>query len=119
MRNYAYILKFLSYSIGRINPNSAPIPFSSSLSLFFPQIFPLCASIIFFDIYKPNPVPLSYFVANFVKSLDNISLSIPIPVSFVITLILSFLSLLAVIVILPFSLPSVNRIALHNRLSKT
>jgi hypothetical protein len=34
---------------------------------------------------KPNPVPLSDFVANFVNNLGNISESIPVPVSFILT----------------------------------
>jgi hypothetical protein len=34
---------------------------------------------MFFETFKPNPVPVSDFVSNFSKSRGNISLSIPFP----------------------------------------
>ena len=37
------------------------------------------------EINSPSPVPLKDFVANFVNSLGNISGSIPVPVSFILT----------------------------------
>ena len=38
-------------------------------------------------IYNPSPVPpVCDLVANFVKSLDSISESIPMPVSFILTM---------------------------------
>ena len=50
-------------------------PFPSEL--FDAHIFLPWASIMLFEINKPNPVPLSDFVANFVNRLDSISGSIP------------------------------------------
>jgi hypothetical protein len=40
-----------------------------------------------FDINNPKPVPVLDFVANFENSLDTISGSMPIPVSFMLTTI--------------------------------
>jgi hypothetical protein len=40
-----------------------------------------------FEIYNPNPVPVSDFVANFVNNLGIISGSIPVPVSLTLTVI--------------------------------
>jgi hypothetical protein len=37
---------------------------------------------MFLEIYNPRPVPLKDLLVNFVKSLENISGSIPEPVSF-------------------------------------
>jgi hypothetical protein len=73
---------------------------------------------MFFEINKPNPVPLSDFVANFVNNLGNISESIPDPVSLMLTrtsLLLSFFS--TTMDIVPSSF--VNFIALSNRLEIT
>ena len=67
---------------------------------------------------NPNHVPPSVvdLVANFVKSFGNLSESIPVPVSFMLTtisslLLLSFLS--TITIMLP---SSVNLIALFNKL---
>src|SRR5215216_5926795 len=71
-----------------------------------------------FDKYNPNPVPLSLFDANLVNNLGRISMSIPLPVSLILT-IASFLAVLfsAVTVIVPPE--SVNLIALPIRFDST
>ena len=66
-----------------MNEKVAPRAFS----LFLPEIEPLCALIIFFDINRPNPIPASDIVVNFSKSFGWIRASIPFPLSF--TLILT------------------------------
>ena len=40
-----------------------------------------------FDMKRPSPVPVVDFVANFVNSLGNISESMPMPVSLILTTI--------------------------------
>jgi hypothetical protein len=87
-------------------------------ALLIAHILPPCLSIILLEINNPNPVPPSVvdLVANFVKNFGNISKSIPVPVSFILTtisslLLLSFLS--TITVMLP---SSVNLIALFNKL---
>jgi hypothetical protein len=59
---------------GREKLNVAPeegmeaIPSAEPITLLFlAQIFPPCTSIIFLDIYRPNPVPESEPETNFVK----------------------------------------------------
>ncbi|MCJ7638092.1 MAG: hypothetical protein MUO21_11440 [Nitrososphaeraceae archaeon] len=44
-----------------MNTNVAHFP----SGLLFPVILPSCDSIIFFEMYKPSPVPASDFVENF------------------------------------------------------
>ena len=61
------------------------------LELFSAHILPPWASIIFLTIKRPRPVPWSDLVANFVNSLGKISLSMPIPLSFIITITLLLL----------------------------
>jgi len=81
---------------------------------------------------KPKPVPLSDLVANFANNLGNISGSIPVPVSFILTtasqltwppFFSSFLFVCTVIVISFLSLSStlvlVNLIALLRIVSNT
>ena len=50
---------------GRTTLNVAPLP----SVLLVAYNFPSCASIIFLEIYRPNPVPLWDLVANFAKAL--------------------------------------------------
>src|SRR4029078_2829082 len=64
-------------SHGKVNENVAPIPFA----LFFAQILPLWASIIFFVMYNPRPIPFSDMVVNLVNNLGNISILMPFPLS--------------------------------------
>ena len=106
---------------GRLNANVAPIP----SSLFWAHILPPWASTMALEINKPKPVPVTDFVANFVNNLGNISGSIPVPVSFILTITWSSLPrpppysssfLCMAIVILP---SAVNLIALLRILSKT
>ena len=51
--------------MGKLNENVAPFP----SSLFLAQIFPPWASIMFFDMKRPKPVPWKDFDANFVNNL--------------------------------------------------
>jgi hypothetical protein len=60
-------------------------PFPSEL--FSAHIFPSWASIILFDMNNPSPVPSKDFVANFENSLGKISESMPVPLSFIPTII--------------------------------
>jgi hypothetical protein len=55
--------------------------------LFSAQILPPWASTMLFEINNPKPVPESDFVANFVNNLGNISESIPVPASLILTII--------------------------------
>jgi len=55
--------------------------------LFFAHIFPPCASTIPLQMKSPNPVPISDFETNFVKSRVSNSSSIPTPSSFTLTTI--------------------------------
>jgi hypothetical protein len=66
--------------------------------------------------YKPRPVPLSDFVANFSNSRGNISESIPIPVSCILIVIAWSLYFSIDILISPFY---VNLDALPKRLKIT
>src|SRR5215204_6216826 len=71
-----------------------------------------------FDRYNPNPVPLSLFDANLVNNLGRISLSIPLPVSLILTkasFLAAFFSTVTVIV----PPESVNLIALPIRFVRT
>jgi hypothetical protein len=68
--NYKYVL--LCY-IGRVKLKVDPLP----SELLWAHILPPCASIIFFEIKSPKPVPTTDFEVNFVNSLGNISGSIP------------------------------------------
>ena len=68
-----------------------------------------------FDMKRPSPVPAVDFVANFVKSLGNISESMPGPVSVILTTI-SLMFGTAVILTVP---SSVNLIALLRRFEIT
>jgi hypothetical protein len=69
-------------SCGKVKKKVAPF---SSLLLLAP-IMPPWASIILLDMKRPSPVPLVVdFVANFANSLGNISGSIPVPVSLILT----------------------------------
>ena len=89
------------YLIGILNVNVDPLTFLPSsfrllLLLLIAHIFPSCISIILLQINNPKPVPpvIEELVANFVKSFGNISGSIPVPVSFILTRISSLLLLL-------------------------
>ena len=64
----------LTLTNGRTMVNVAPL-LSELLAAYN---FPPCASIIFLEIYRPDPVPLRDLVANFEKSLGNISGCIPV-----------------------------------------
>src|SRR5215211_1245850 len=70
-------------SKGILKVNVAPL-----LSLLFlAQILPPCASIMLLDMNNPRPVPVWDLLVNFVKSLDTISGSIPVPLSLTETMI--------------------------------
>src|SRR4051812_22080393 len=69
------------------------------------------------QIYSPNPVPLSDFVANFINNLGKISESIPLPVSFIFIIISLSSSLLFTMTSIEPCL--VNLIALFNKLDIT
>jgi hypothetical protein len=69
--------------IGKLNLNVAPFLFE----LFSAHIFPPWALIILFEINNPNPVPSKDFVANFENSLGKISESMPVPLSFILTIV--------------------------------
>ena len=94
-------------------------------SLLNAHILPPCISIILLEINNPKPVPpaIEDVVANFVKSFGNISESIPVPVSFMLTITLLHYLLLLLIFFVPtitVMLPSsVNLIALFKRLEMT
>ena len=64
-------------------------------ALLIAHILPPCLLIILLEINNPNLVPPSVvdLVANFVKSFGNISESIPVPVSLMLTTISSLLLL--------------------------
>src|SRR5581483_5254495 len=66
---------------------------------------------MFFEIYRPNPVPVLDFVVNLVNNLGNTSGSMPGPVSFILTIALWSLCI-AITLTLPWS---VNLIALLKR----
>jgi hypothetical protein len=59
--------------ISRVKLKLDPLP----LELFWAHILPPYASIIFFEIKSPKPVPTIDFEVKFVNSLGNISGSIP------------------------------------------
>ncbi len=82
---------------------------------------PPCISIILLEINNPKPVPpaVGDLVANFVKSFGNISESIPVPVSFMLTITLLLL-LIFFVPTITVMLPSfVKLIALFKRLEMT
>jgi hypothetical protein len=68
---------------GRLDIKAAPL---SPLGLFVAHILPPCTPIIFFEIKSPRPVPFPYVVSNFENSFGAISVSIPEPLSFTITI---------------------------------
>jgi hypothetical protein len=70
---------FFSCFNGRVKANVAPLP----SALFLAHILPPCDSTMYLEIYNPNPVPLSDFVANLENIFGKISRSIPIPVSLI------------------------------------
>jgi hypothetical protein len=75
-------LKFISWLIGRLNENIAPL-----LSILFSAyILQPCVSTMLLEINNPRIVPTRDFVANFVKSLGIISGSMPLPVSIILTI---------------------------------
>jgi len=90
--------------------------------LFAAHILPPCASIIFFEIKSPRPVPFPDVLANFENSFGVISVSIPEPLSFTTTI--TSRMLLSLLTIFSCSeidiVPSfVNLIALASRLEIT
>lgn len=68
---------------GRLDIKAAPL---SPLGLFVAHILPPCTPIIFFEIKSPRPVPFPDVVSNFENSYGAISVSIPEPLSFTITI---------------------------------
>ena len=85
--------------IGKLNAKVTPV--SPLKLLFSDHILPPCFSIILLEMKRPNPVPpVSDFVANFVKSFGNISGCIPIPVSFILTIILLLLTYRSIITLM-------------------
>jgi len=72
----------IHYLIGKLKLNVPPFLFE----LFSAHIFPPWASIMLFEINNPNPVPSKDFVANFENSLGKISQSMPVPLSFILTI---------------------------------
>jgi hypothetical protein len=76
----------------KLNEKVAPFLTPFALLLFSAHIVPPWASTMFFDMYKPSPIPMSDFVANFVNNFDNISGSIPVPVSIILITTKSLLS---------------------------
>src|SRR6266487_4701693 len=92
MGRFTLLLDMMLFSllIGRLKLKVAPTPPLPSLPsiLFSAHISPPWASIILLQINKPSPIPglLSDFVANFENNLGKISESIPLPVSFILTL---------------------------------
>ena len=80
-----------SYSFtGKLKVNVEPLSSLFFSSLLNAHILPPCISIILLEINSPKPVPptIEDLVANFVKSFGNISESIPVPVSFMLTITL-------------------------------
>jgi hypothetical protein len=73
---------FVCPAMGRVNANVAPNP----SGLFSAHILPPCASVIFFDMKSPSPVPFSDLLANFSNSFGKISRSIPLPESLTLTI---------------------------------
>jgi hypothetical protein len=55
-----------------------------------------------FDIKRPSPVPVVDFVANFVNSLGNISESMPVPVSVMLTITSSIFDTAAAVTVPSF-----------------
>src|SRR5215208_2132101 len=83
---------FFSLIIGNVKLNIAPLPSES----FSAHVLPPCTSIIFLQMYSPNPVPvLESLVVNFENNLGNISFEIPFPVSLTLTIASSFPSSLS------------------------
>jgi hypothetical protein len=102
------------FAKGKLNENVAPLP-PPVESLFTAHILPSWASTMFFDIYKPRPIPISDFVVNFENNFGNMSGPIPSPLSFILTT--TSLSLVSTDTDIVPSL--VNIIALLSRLSIT
>src|SRR4030095_14335683 len=74
-KNGCYPVFSIQVLSGRLKLNVAPLS-----ALFSAHIFPPCASTIPFEMKSPSPVPISDLDANFVKSLDEISYSLPLPI---------------------------------------
>ena len=56
-----YIYLFFVVMVGNVKEKVAP----RACLLFLPEIDPPCASIIFFDMNRPKPMPLSDIAENF------------------------------------------------------
>src|SRR6188472_1048841 len=121
-------MMLFSLLIGRLKLKvdpPAPLPPLPSI-LLSAHILQPWASIILLQINKPSPipVPLLAFVANFENNLGIISESIPLPVSFILTIATSCLCLfssttvavLVIILMVPFP---VNLIALLSKFEMT
>ena len=65
-----------------VNVKVAPLP----SRLFSAQMLPPCASMILLEINNPKPVSSYDFETNIENNLGNISGSIPVPVSFTVTI---------------------------------
>ena len=76
------LLLIYDHFIGTLNENLAPMP---SL-LFSAHILPPWASMILLEINNPMPVSSYDFETNIENNLGNISGSIPVPVSFTVTI---------------------------------
>jgi len=75
-----FIDALLYYGLhGKVNEKGAPVLFT----LFLAQILPRWASMIFFVMNNPRPIPFSDRVVNLVNNLGSISLSIPFPLSLI------------------------------------
>jgi hypothetical protein len=68
----------------------------------YPFIDPPWDSTIFFEMYKPRPVPVSDFVANFSNNLGNIWGSITLPSYFIRNTTNFYLSLLLFLLLSQF-----------------
>src|SRR5919198_4444991 len=99
---------------GRLKLKVAPFP----SILFSAHILPPWASIILLEINNPNPVPVEDFEVNFVNNRGIISGSIPLPVSFTLTMAqLSFFFFISTDTVPPPPPPSlVNLVALSIKL---
>ena len=97
--------------------------FAPILSLLFSaHILPPWASMILLEINNPKPVSSFDFETNIEHNLGNISGSIPVPVSFTVTITSSRLASLPPLFVFALTkiVPSrVNLIALLNRMDKT
>src|SRR5918994_1467731 len=105
-----------SQFFGIIKENVAPFPWG----LLCASILPPCDSIIFLDTNNPNPVPPESVETNFENSFGCTAGDSPVPVSFILTRILSLLSLYLISVVsIVISPRVVNLIALCNRFEIT